>query len=187
MIQEILLQKAAKIGQALAFGSTLALSPLSFASSATTQVIPLWEHSPSSVSVLDTAQVHASDIQRAIDELHIALRLLAGPLLETETAIVRFLNRLDEVLDSVTQVSPGDMPRYSRNLADTLYDMRIELLEGVMSVRTWTKLSRAVDPTRKPVLPERFITRKPAAPIALSPSELQIAEYLRSPRGPNTN
>ena len=187
MQQDTLIQKASTVGQALAIGAALALSPVAFASAATSTPVPLQgEFASASLSQVVVQQDCSADMQQAMKELAIARSFLGILREHVEAASFTYVDRLDDILDSAVTVASERLPEYAQFFAGRLRSARTDLLGSVTHPKTWLVLSRLVDPEARLVLPERFISRKPASPLEVPVSNLRAAAYLRSGKGPRT-
>ncbi len=187
MIEEELIQKTSNLRQALALGATLLLSPMVSLSSATTET-PLGHYEPysSSACPVEAQQDFSEELARASREVEFARSLLSALDGPPDLATASYLERLGDILDAAMKIDSDGLPAYSNLLANSLQSSRSELIAGVASASAWTRLSRALQPSERLVLPARFVSRRPARQLSLPVSQLRAAEFLRSNSGPHT-
>lgn len=187
MQQEALIQKASTLGQALALGAAFVLPHATFASAATSPLLQVQANfDTSSLSKAMPAKDFSADMRRATKELGIARSLLDVLSENVEAASLTYLDRLGDILDAAMAVSSDKLPEHSQFLADRLHSVRAELLDSIGRPKTWSMLSKLVNPGAKQVLPERFIVRRSARRLEVSMPDLRAAAYIRSSKGPRT-
>ncbi len=106
---------------------------------------------------MDEEQREAAGLSRATDELAIAKRLLQAiaSRQQPDTSDLDYMARLDEVFRFAEQ-HQHQLGAVAGTLADHLQVARVELLEGAQSVRDWTLIARAVNPSAQLRVPHRF-------------------------------